>query len=51
MKLEQQVTSLELSKKFRGLGAKQESLFWWIYNDGMDQWEVHPFSEHWTRGK
>jgi len=49
MKLEQQVTSLELSKHLRELGVKQESLFWWIYNDGMNQWEIHPFSEHWTR--
>ena len=29
MKLEQQVTSLELSKKLCELGAKQESLFYW----------------------
>jgi hypothetical protein len=48
MNLEQQVCSLELAKKLKELGVKQESLFWWIYNDGMSHWEVHPFSEHWT---
>lgn len=29
MKLEQQVTSLEISKKLKELGMKQESLFYW----------------------
>lgn len=29
MKLEEQVASLELSKKLKELGYKQEGLFWW----------------------
>lgn len=32
MKLENQVCSLELSKKLKELGLKQESLFYWQYN-------------------
>jgi hypothetical protein len=31
MKLENQVTNLELSKKLKKLGVKQDSLFWWCY--------------------
>jgi len=35
MKLENQVVSLELAKKLKELGFKQESLFWWrVWNDG-----------------
>jgi len=34
MKLEKQVISLELAKKLKKLGFKQESLFWWFeYKD------------------
>ena len=35
MKLEQQVCSLELAKKLKELGVKQDSLFWWNFmNNG-----------------
>ncbi len=35
MKLEQQVTSLEISKKLKELGFKQESLFGWRKNTNL----------------
>jgi len=35
MKLEQQVCSLELAKKLKELGVKQDSLFHWKTNFGM----------------
>lgn len=37
MKLEDQITSLELSKKLKNLGVEQESLFYWqLFNNGAD---------------
>lgn len=34
MKLEDQVCSLELAKRMKKLGVKQESLYWWCVCDG-----------------
>lgn len=36
MKLEQQVCSLELAKRLKELGVKQESLFWWLHAENGD---------------
>jgi hypothetical protein len=38
MKLEQQVVSLELAKKLKELGVKQESLFYWLWQN-LDETE------------
>jgi len=39
MDLENQVTSLELSKRLKELGFKQESLFYWSKNGGQ-KWKI-----------
>ncbi len=36
MRLEDQVVSLELAKKLKELGVKQESLFWWNEYEDFD---------------
>lgn len=50
MNLEQQVCSLELAKKLKELGVKQESLFWWRHDDVDGWWPGHweglPGAEH-----
>src|SRR6266511_2994894 len=43
MNLEKQVVSLELAKKLKELGVKQESLFWWCLDH-------EPIKIHYRRG-
>lgn len=45
MKLENQVTSLEVSQKLKALGVKHESFFWW---DGFGRFDGG-FSIHYPR--
>jgi hypothetical protein len=35
MKIESQVTSLDLSKRLKELGIKQDSLFYWLINEAI----------------
>lgn len=44
MKLEQQVCSLELAKRLKELGVKQESLFYWVdLNFGGKRGDLKPY--------
>lgn len=49
MKLEHQVVSLELAKKLKELGVKQESYFAWFYDDGMSEWELSRYQDDWPK--
>lgn len=44
MKLEDQVCSLDLAKKLKELGVKQESQFWWVHSSWVgaegEPWEL-----------
>jgi hypothetical protein len=39
MNLNQQVCSLELARKLKELGVKQESYFWWAIGNGWGGWK------------
>lgn len=51
MKLEQQCVSLELAKKLKELGVKQESLFYWAYVKNLKSWEIFSIHEDVSRDK
>ena len=42
MKLQDQVTNLELSRKLKKLGVEQESLFSWVREKITDKWKLQP---------
>lgn len=49
MKLEDQVVSLELAKKLKELGVKQESLFWYEKLD-LKNWEIEQGVQEYALG-
>lgn len=51
MKLNKQVTSLELSKRLRELGAKQDSLFFWIKGLDISEYPSGNDYESWYEKK
>lgn len=50
MKLEQQVTSLEISKKLKELGVKQESLYGWGRDEEIQEYSLKEYQRWWNGG-
>lgn len=48
MKLENQVTNLELSKKLKELGVKQESLYYWVEKWDLEKDENNLWKSYFT---
>ena len=48
MKLENQVCGLDLAKRLKELGVKQESLFWWV--DAYENYKItsEAYNEDWV---
>lgn len=40
MELSKQCVSLELSKRLKELGVEQESLFYWVFDDLVQEWII-----------
>jgi len=55
MQLESQVCSLELAKRLKELGVRQESYFYWSTDNGdkffVDSEETYPIDAHYPRPK
>lgn len=50
MRIEDQCCSLELSKRLKELGVKQESAFYFVCNAGhCDTWKLYPRPNKWNR--
>lgn len=47
MKIEDQVTNLELSKRLKELGVEQENYFAWYHVKSNGEWQIHDDNGSW----